>query len=106
MLPGLLLKLIPPRSRSMTAATYQSPLAISFSGVGKARAVLLIVSGSPGFQLVTSFAKTGSGRDQLIEDGSSPGLLLVSITKTRPLNGVSSADESNVRRNSSGAACA
>src|SRR5437868_10175312 len=100
MLPGLLLKLMPPISRSMTAATYQSPLAISFSGVGKKRAVPSITSGSPGFQLFTSLAKTGSGRDQLIDDGSSPGLLLVSRTKTRPVNGSLSAAESNDRRNS------
>ena len=51
----------------------------------------LIVSGSPGFQSLTSFASPGSGRNQFIPAGGEAELVR-NITNTRPVKGVSSAD--------------
>src|SRR4051794_30736830 len=65
-----------------------------------ARAEPSMVSASPGFQLVTSFANAGSGLNQFSPLGTGRGSDRSRRTNTRPVNGLSSAVLSKVRANS------
>src|SRR5215216_898916 len=91
---------MPPRSRSMTARTWYLP-GFRSNGLRYCVADASSVSGSPGFQFVTSLYSPGSGLNQLIAPSSGVDWLRMN-TNTRPVNGASSAVLSKVSLKSRG----